>query len=99
MSTEYRPIFDFNDELVFHPVIYAIKKEGSKIESVEVGDTWRDDHCDCLNIDITIDGQKYQYSDWWLSQEGVRMYYHAESGKKKALNDLKKHLLLIADNV
>jgi len=100
MSEEFGMLADYDEEdnPIHHAIVGALK-DGGVIESVEIGDEWSDDHCPCLNVTAVVNGETFNYSDWWLSSTGVRMYYRSEcDGDKgnRARNQLKKHILEMA---
>lgn len=81
MLTDY----DKKGNEVTHPVVENFQNKNVVIESVRViGDTFYDDHCPCVNVEIRVNGKTYKYADWWLSGEGLKMYLHAECEGKKA---------------
>ena len=99
---KHQPLVDYttNDDVVHHP-IYDELKSGGLIAEVSLDDEWVDDHCPCYNVTATVvhcDGHEttYQFSDWWLSSSGTRMYYHSECDGVKAdaaRAELKTHII------
>lgn len=88
---------DDNGDEVANPLI-KLMQEGKSIEAVQplYDDDWTDDHELCMNVIVTVDGKKYGFSAWWLSEEGVTMMENAERMKRKALKDLKEYILSYA---
>ena len=84
--------YDEDDNEVIHPII-GLLKSGKKIEAVETHESWCDDHCECMNVIVTVEGKQYGFSAWWLSSEGVKMMIRAESGSAKSLATIKEYII------
>ena len=79
-----------------HPVIAAF--DATKVESLVIVGQWRDDHADCVAIRAVIAGTTYEWSDWWLSPEGVRLYARAECDSPEEAQVLRKRLQSLYDD-
>lgn len=87
---------DENADDIVHPIVAAIEENGNKWDEMQVIGEFRDDHCECVNVEMVVGGKKYGYSDWWLSREGYKMYLKCE-GKWDAVQpkwrkDLLEHI-------
>jgi len=90
---EHYPTLDGPDGKPCHPVLQALKG-GGEIEKVRLVQEMEDDHLPAFDVTVTVNGVEYNYSDWWLSREGVKMYTQAECEKaEEARKSLKLHLL------
>lgn len=80
-----------NEVEVKHPIRAALKEVG-KISKVEVTDKWEDDHCDCLNLIVTVGDKRYGVSFWWMTEEFYDVCQDASKGRKKALKELQEYI-------
>jgi hypothetical protein len=63
---------DFN-----HPVIDALK-EHKIFQSLTVISDWKDDRQICVEVAIVVDGKKYGFSAWWITQTMFKTFIRAE---------------------
>jgi hypothetical protein len=55
----------------------------TKVE--QIGDTWRDDHIDCVAVRVHVDGRKIEVSLWWCGPAIIgALRYAGESPKAMA---------------
>lgn len=90
---EWPMLTDYEDDesVVLHPFLEVLKA-GNKLEGITVVHDWTDDHEICLAIRATVNGKTYEYSDWWLSREGYKLYVKAEESQKFRDKLVKEHL-------
>ena len=78
--------------IVTNPLVQLIK-EGKQIESVKLGAVWIDDHEECANVTVVVEGKKYGFSMWWIGAEGVKDLVRAELLTLSALKNLKQYIV------
>lgn len=93
------PTLQFEDEdddgnitVVTNPLVQLIK-DGKQIESVKLGESWVDDHEECANVTVVVDGKKYGFSMWWIGRTGVKDIIRAEVLTSSAIQYLKQYIV------
>ena len=77
---------------VIHPLV-ELFEAGKQIEALSVEEEWKDDHCPCFNIIVTVEGKKYGFAARWLNSSGVRLFYRAEVNPKEYNDEIVEYVL------
>ena len=65
----------------------------TKVE--QVGDSWRDDHIDCVAVRVHVDGRQINTSLWWCGPEiiGALRYFHdSPTARADVLEQMRAHV-------
>lgn len=92
-SIQYeRDTDDGGCEIVENPVVQLIR-DGKEIEAVELLEMWIDDHIDCANVAVTVEGKKYGFSMWYAGRESIHELVRAQMMHKESVDWLKEYIV------
>lgn len=80
-----------------HPIVNEIR-QGKKVESHKIVHEFRDDHEHCVACHTKVGGKVHKYSQWWITNEHLKLHHQAEVSDKHRAK-LGKSLVKDADSM